>query len=57
MHEVQEVQKEEDAAVDEDEEADDDGGGEKEEEGSGQARVLHFPVCSLAQPVLEEHFF
>ena len=57
MHEVQEVQKEEDAAVDEDEEADDDGGGEKEEEGGGQARVLHFPVCSLAHPVLKDHFF
>ena len=53
MHEVQEVQKEEDAV--EDDEADDDGGGEKEEEGGGQARVLHFPVCSLAHPVLEEH--
>ena len=55
MHEVQEVQKEEDA-IEEDEEADDEGGGEKEEDGGGQARVLHFPVCSLAHPVLEEHF-
>ena len=47
MHEVQDVQKEEDAT---DEEAE--AGGEKEDGGGGQARVLHFLVCSLAHPVL-----
>ena len=47
MHEVQDVQKEEDAVGEEAE-----AGGEKEDEGGGQTRVLHFLVCSLAHPVL-----
>ena len=57
MQEVQEVQKEEgdEVAVEEDEDAE--AGGEKDDEdGVGQARVLHFRVCSLAHPVLGEHF-
>ena len=51
MHEVQDVQKEEDVV-----EAEAEARGEKEDDGGGQSRVLHFLVCSLAHPVLGRSF-